>query len=394
MSGKSSAAAGSVLALLVILTCGRVRAAAPSGPNQAPAAAPSLPAAAPASAPAPALDLAAYNQRMLALANLKPPRHCAPRGARTGAPAPSSQPPAPAPTGPNPPRARRVARRAAPRLRPCPAPLWPARTVPPAAGALLPFHRIVAYYGNFYSTHMGILGAYPPTTVLAKLQAQAAAWTEADPETPVLRALDYIAVAAQNTPGRDRMYRLRMPSSQIQKALGMADQIHGLLFLDVQPGWSTVQSEVPRLAPYLQLPNVELALDPEFDLPPDGKRPGQKRGAMSAAEINFAARFLAGIVLQYHLPPKVLVIHRFSQRMVTDYRAIRPLPQVQIVMDMDGFGSPSFKTAAYDSFIASQPVQFAGFKFFYFNDVHYGRRLMTPREVLALSPRPIYIVYQ
>ena len=28
----------------------------------------------------------------------------------------------------------------------------------PNPGALLPFHRIVAYYGNFYSTHMGVLG--------------------------------------------------------------------------------------------------------------------------------------------------------------------------------------------------------------------------------------------
>lgn len=241
---------------------------------------------------------------------------------------------------------------------------------------------------------MGILGAYPPATVLAKLQRQAAAWAQAAPETPVMPALDYIAVAAQDVPGRDGMYRLRMPPSQIEKALGMADQIHGLLFLDVQPGWSTVQIEVPRLAPYLKLPNVELALDPEFDLPRGGKRPGLKRGTMSAADINFAARYLAQLVEQYRLPPKILVVHRFTQRMVSDYRAIRPLPQVEIVMDMDGFGSPSLKIGTYRSFIASQPVQFTGFKLFYYNDVKYGRRLMTPRQILALSPRPIYIVYQ
>lgn len=280
------------------------------------------------------------------------------------------------------------------RLRPCPAPLWPVKAPLPAAGALLPFHRIVAYYGNFYSTHMGILGADPPEKVLALLKTQADAWARAAPETPVTPALDYIAVAAQNNPGRDHMYRLRMPASQIEKALGMADQIHGLLILDVQPGWSTVQIEVPLLAPYLKLPNVELALDPEFNLPPGGKRPGLKRGTMSAADINFAARFLARLVEQYHLPPKILVVHRFTQRMVSDYRSIRPLPQVQIVMDMDGFGSPSLKIGTYRSFIASQPVQFTGFKLFYYNDVHYGHRLMTPRQVLALSPRPIYIVYQ
>ena len=37
-------------------------------------------------------------------------------------------------------------------------PLWPAKTVYPNVGAILPFHRIVAYYGNFYSKGMGILG--------------------------------------------------------------------------------------------------------------------------------------------------------------------------------------------------------------------------------------------
>src|SRR5712671_5840463 len=32
--------------------------------------------------------------------------------------------------------------------------LWPVKIVYPNVGALLPFNRIVAYYGNFYSTGM------------------------------------------------------------------------------------------------------------------------------------------------------------------------------------------------------------------------------------------------
>ena len=44
--------------------------------------------------------------------------------------------------------------------------LWPVHTAYPNAGALLPFHRIVAYYGNFYSTHMGVLGQYPTAQML------------------------------------------------------------------------------------------------------------------------------------------------------------------------------------------------------------------------------------
>ncbi len=349
-----------------------------------------LAAPAPSSAPPtpPALNKAEYDAKLLELAN---------RSASPCSPAPSVA------SHRAPRRTKRLVaagggRRKEPKRpkvlrRPCAPPLWPVHAVYPNAGALLPFNRIVAYYGNFYSHKMGILGQYPQAEVIARLKAQAAAWAKADPSTPVLLGLDYIAVSAQGSPGRSGEYRMRMPADQIQKAIQMANQIHGVLFLDVQPGWSSVQREVPLLAPYLQLPNVELALDPEFALI-KGRRPGVYRGTMSAADINFAAKYLAGIVDKYHLPPKILMVHRFTRKMVTGSRAIHPLPQVEVVMDMDGFGSPRLKSAAYLSFIERKPVQFTGFKLFYKNDVHYGRHLMTPEEVLRLAPRPSVILYQ
>jgi len=39
-------------------------------------------------------------------------------------------------------------------------------------------------------------------------------------------------------------------------------------------------------------------------------------------------------------------------------------------------------------------VQFTGFKLFFHNDTRKGELLLTPREVLALRPRPLYIQYQ
>ena len=94
---------------------------------------------------------------------------------------------------------------------------WPVKTAYPNAGALLPFDRIVAYYGNFYSTQMGVLGEYPEDQMLAMLASTTAAWQVADPTTPTIPALDYIAVTAQASPSWDGKYRLRMPPSQIQK---------------------------------------------------------------------------------------------------------------------------------------------------------------------------------
>ena len=36
----------------------------------------------------------------------------------------------------------------------------------------------------------------------------------------------------------------------------------------------------------------------------------------------------------------------------------------------------------------------AGFKLFFTEDRRHGGRLMSPREVLALKPRPEYVMYE
>jgi len=118
-------------------------------------------------------------------------------------------------------------------------------------------------------------------------------------------------------------------------------------------------------------------------------------GTFDAKDINYAAEYLADIVREYRLPPKVLVVHRYTRPMVTDYTSIRPLPEVQIVMDMDGWGSPDHKLSTYQAFIQSEPVQFTGFKLFYKNDLKPpSTRLMTPADLLKLTPQPMYIQYQ
>lgn len=275
-----------------------------------------------------------------------------------------------------------------------PAPtLWPATTVYPNVGALLPFNRIIAYYGNFYSKGMGVLGQYPPDEVLAKLKEVCSEWQAADPTTPVIPAIDYIAISAQGYAGSDGKYRDRMPSSQIDQAISMAGQINGITILDTQMGQSTVETEIPLLEPYLKLPNVELALDPEFSMKP-GQKPGTIIGSMDASDINYVISYLSKIVDENNLTPKILVVHRFTDKMVTNYREIKPTPEVQVVMDMDGWGPPGFKTSTYKDVIYNDPVQFTGFKLFYINDLKKGSSMLTPEQVLKLEPQPSFIQYQ
>src|SRR5690606_2765320 len=206
-------------------------------------------------------------------------------------------------------------------------------------------------------------------------------------------ALHYIATTAQIEPGRANLYRLRMPFKQIDTIMSWAKSIDALVFLDIQVGHSNLKDEVTALEPYLKLPEVHLGIDPEFSMK-NGEIPGTKIGTFSAADINVAIDILANLVKAHNLPPKVLVIHRFTQGMVTDYKNIKTLPEVQVVIDMDGFGEKVLKRSTYKRYIFREPVQFTGVKIFYKNDNRNNAQMFTPKELLEFTPKPIYIQYQ
>lgn len=273
--------------------------------------------------------------------------------------------------------------------------IWPVSAPYPRDGAILPFNRIIAYYGNLYSKKMGILGEYNEDVVLEKLQNEVEAWTKADPETPAIPALHYIVTVAQGSPMKDNTYRARMPESEVGKVLKMAEKINGIVFLDIQVGLSNVEKELPIIKKYLELPNVHLGLDPEFAMSKSGKKPGTVIGTMDASEINYAIDYLSNIVKEHDLPPKILMIHRFTQNMVTNSKNIKTTPETQVVLNMDGWGGKAHKITTYKRFVYPEPVQFTGFKIFYKNDTkEKGTTVFTPAELLKLNPIPIYIQYQ
>lgn len=264
----------------------------------------------------------------------------------------------------------------------------------PKHGAILPFNRIIAYYGNFYSTRMGILGEFEEEEVFRRLQEEIDRWNEADPKIPALPAIHYIASTAQGQPGEEGLYTLRMPDEHIERAISMAEKIDGITFLDLQVGLSTIQKEITYIEEYLKNPIVHLAIDPEFSMK-SGDRPGTVIGHFTDDDINFVIEYLSEIVRENDLPPKVLVLHRFTQNMIQNYQNIKPTEEVQIVVHMDGWGSPAKKFNTYYHVIEPEPIQFTGFKIFYGNDLkEEPHRLVTPEELLDLQPNPVYIQYQ
>ena len=272
--------------------------------------------------------------------------------------------------------------------------LWPVKMPAPLPGALLPNNRIVAFYGNPLSKKMGVLGEYPKDEMLAKLDKEVARWAKADPSHPVIPALHLIVTVAQGAPGKNGLYRLQMRDSMVNEIYSWIKAKKGLFFVDVQVGKSTLEAELPRLRPILENPDVHLAVDPEFSMAPSGKVPGTKIGTLDAKDINWAVNFLDEIARAKNLPPKILIVHRFTRPMVTNAKQIKFTPHVQVVMDMDGWGPPWLKFDSYHDYVKAEPVQFTGFKLFFHNDTKKGDALLTPGEVLRLTPRPLYIQYQ
>jgi hypothetical protein len=271
---------------------------------------------------------------------------------------------------------------------------WPVAYPPPLPGSILPQKRIVAYYGNPLSRRMGALGEWQKDEMLRRLQGEVAKWEKADPSLPVQPALHLIAVVAQGEPGKAGKYRMVMPDKVVNEVYDWAKEANALLFIDIQTGHDNIRTILPRFEWLLKNPDVHLGMDPEFNLIKSGRKPGTKIGTYDAADINYASGYLEELVKKYNLPPKVLIVHRFTRDMVTNAKRIVLRPQVQIIMNMDGWGPPMLKRDSFKDYIVAEPVQYVGFKLFYHNDTKKGDALMTPQELLRLTPKPLYIQYQ
>ncbi len=271
---------------------------------------------------------------------------------------------------------------------------WPVKHSAPLPGSILPRKRIVAYYGNPLSKRMGALGEYRKDDMLRRLKREVERWEKADPSLPVQPALHLIAVVAQGTPGKAGKYRMIMPDAIVSQVYGWAREVNAVLFIDIQTGHEDIRTILPRFEWLLKNPDVHLGIDPEFNLIKSRKIPGTTIGTFDASDVNYVSGYLKNLVDKYNLPPKVLTVHRFTRNGVTNFRNIILRPEVQIVMNMDGWGAPWLKRDSYEDYVVAEPVQFTGFKLFYHNDTKKGNPLMTPQDVLRLNPKPVYIMYQ
>jgi hypothetical protein len=265
--------------------------------------------------------------------------------------------------------------------------------LPRGGRVVIPRHRVVAFYGAPQHDELGVLGIGTPEAAGSKLLRQARAYER--PGRPVLPAFELIATIAHEAPGADGMHRERQKYEVIRRYLESVRKIKGILILDIQPGRADFLEEVRALQPFLEQPDVSVALDPEWSMP-EGVAPGERIGSTDADTVNEVAGYLSTLVQSKDLPQKLLLVHQFTGSMVAERGRVASRPGVGIAFNVDGFGTPDLKKGVFEQLTAPDSLPPArasshiGFKLFYREDTD----LMSPRDVLALRPQPDVVVYE
>jgi hypothetical protein len=250
-------------------------------------------------------------------------------------------------------------------------------------------HRVISFYGTPLTAALGVLGEQDPEETVGRLRAQAAEYRPLSADRAVVPAFHLIYAVAQGYPGEDGTYLQRLDDATVERWVQLA-RAHGfLLFLDVQMGRSSVERELPRLYKFLVHEHVHVALDPEFAWGETGQ-PGEDIGHLTGPQINQAQAMLQRFAIEHKLPTKILIVHQFLPGMVKQKDQVRRYDRVELVFDADGFGTRAVKRGSWEQVIVDDGVELAGIKLFY----KFDPDLMTPADVLSLTPKPVVVIYQ
>ncbi len=275
------------------------------------------------------------------------------------------------------------------------APAPPAIELPRGGRTLFPDYRLVGFCGTPGAPELGSLQGNLPARARA-LDQQAARYADARnaDDRKLMPVFELIAVVVQSYAGPDGKYRRRVDGSVVEQYLKVARGLKALLLLNIQPGQSDFLSEVKAYEKYLREPDVGVALDPEWAMRPK-QLPGRSFGQTDGETITEVANYLSGIVAEGKLPEKALVFHQVNNWVLKDEPELKAAPGVIFIKSVDGLGQVASKIKTYDYLTSNLVVGVhAGFKLFFDEDTRNGSRLMTPKEVLALSPKPEYVMYE
>lgn len=262
----------------------------------------------------------------------------------------------------------------------------------PGGGLLaFPTRRMVALYGHPSGGALGALGEQDVQASIGRAKELAKQYQPYS-DQPVQPAFEIIATVATDSAGADGDYSAESEVSELRRWVDAAGEAGVYVVLDLQPGTTDFLTQAKRYEELLKLPHVGLALDPEWRLQP-GQRHMEQIGSVPAAEINEVSAWLAGLVRRNNLPQKVLILHQFQLRMISNREDLdMSHEELAVVVHADGHGTPEQKMDTWRSLRQDLPQgTWMGWKNFYDEDMP----TFTPeRTYRGVSPAPWFVSYQ
>jgi hypothetical protein len=264
------------------------------------------------------------------------------------------------------------------------------RQLPGGGQVLFPGRRLVALYGHPGAPGLGVLGQQDLAASITRARRVAAAYQPLS-DVPVVPAFEIIATVAEASPGPDGTYSYETPVPQLLPWVRQATTDGMYVVLDLQAGRASLLAQAEHYEPLLKLPDVGLALDPEWKLQP-GQKPLRQIGHVDIAEVNSVIGWLAALTARYDLPQKLLVVHQFQLAMIAGEQDLdTSRDDLAIVLHMDGQGTPAVKQATWTAVTAAAPHGvFFGWKNFLVMD----HPMLTPAQTMTKIPAPVMISYQ
>ncbi|MGY1617065.1 hypothetical protein ACI797_10005 [Geodermatophilus sp. SYSU D00691] len=264
--------------------------------------------------------------------------------------------------------------------------------LPGGGQTLFPGRMLVALYGSPGTGALGVLGEQDVDASVERAREHAAPYEDLV-DRPVVPAFEIIVTVASSVPGPDGNYSTELDLETIRPWVEAAGEAGVYVFLDLQPGRTDFLTQAQAYQPLLELPHVGLALDPEWRLGPDGVHL-QTIGSVGVDEVNAVIAWLADLTRERQLPQKLLVVHQFQLRMITDRQRLDlSRDEVAVTIHADGQGAQGDKQATWNALHQDLPPGplFWGWKNFYDEDLP----MLTPEQTVAsVSPVPDLVSYQ
>lgn len=250
----------------------------------------------------------------------------------------------------------------------------------------------MALYGHPGAPVLGMLGEQDPQKSVERVQKLVAEYKAAMPSENWIGAFEIITTIASSAKGKDGNYSIVSAPEKVLPYIEAAEANDIYSVLDLQPGRSTFLSQAKQYEELLKRPTVGLALDPEWRLKPN-QRHLRQIGQVTIEEINEVGAWLAQLVRDHNLPPKVLTLHQFQPRMIINREKLDTShPEIQYLVHVDGLGSQPAKQGTWKRILEGMPEGvFLGWKNFEDEDLP----MLTPAQTVEqVSPLPHFISYQ